>query len=92
MTNSMRIYKYPIEITDYQRLQVPMRSEFLSAQFQGDIPCLWILVDTESEPVNIELLIIGTGNPVPDNIGDYSFMNTLQDPRGFVWHLFSKVI
>jgi hypothetical protein len=48
--------------------------------------CLWAEVDTEAETEDVELLVRGTGHPVPD---DAEFLGTAMDSP-FVWHLFSE--
>lgn len=68
------IFKYPLELTDRQEIEVPIVCQILSVQVQGRVICLWALVETElrSNDPNIELTrkitvrIVGTGKPIPD--------------------------
>jgi len=80
------IYKYPIQITDEQEIEMPFASKVIHAGLdpQGT-PCLWAVVDTESSPEPVSVLVVGTGNPMPfhpeRHVGSF-----VQGP--FVWHVF----
>lgn len=80
------IFKYNIEITDEQKIDIPIGAELLSAQIQKNAMVIWALVNTSlvKEPVTIK--IFGTGNPVSEDNGIY--LSTVQAPMGFVWHIF----
>jgi len=39
------IWKYPLQVTDAQTIDVPEGSEALSVQVQNGTPCLWARVD-----------------------------------------------
>lgn len=84
------IWKYRLEVTDYQDLEIPEGSEILSVQVQNGVPCLWVLVhNTEAETVTTKLTTVGTGNPISDDIGKSEFIGTYQIPTyGFIGHLF----
>jgi hypothetical protein len=84
----MRIWKYPIIITDRQTLQMPAGAQLLTVQMQGDGPQLWAIVD-ESESVEEQrtVAIYGTGHPLPHDPGKY--IATFQYAGGaFVGHVF----
>lgn len=89
-----RVYKYPLEITDVQELELPVHSRPLSAQMQGDQLCLWVLVDTnDPETRKRKVLIHGTGHKVSPLIGVYSgmFIDTFQLNYGtLVFHVFME--
>lgn len=83
-----RIFKYTLQITDFQKISVPKDSTILTVQMQREIPCLWVLVDTEKEYEDRFIRIIGTGNPVPEGIIRYiGTFQTLED-NWFVGHVF----
>ena len=70
------IYKYKLEITDYQKIYLPIGSKILSVANQRESLCLWALVDPDGnfgEHLH-HIEIIGTGNPIP-----------------IVWHVFEQV-
>lgn len=85
-----RIFKYPLAITDSQSLLLPIGAKFLSVQFQGELLCLWALVDPEERNYQQTIRIIGTGHPITDS--EYlQFIGTVQQFDGqLVWHIFSE--
>lgn len=83
----MKIYKYPLEITDIQTLEMPIGAKLLDAQMQNGNLCLWALVDTAANKEKRSIAIYGTGNPMPDEVGEY--IATFQTMGGaFVGHVF----
>lgn len=81
-----KIYKFQIELTEYQLLAMPKDAEIISAQSQDGRICLWAIVDTEQdEIVYRHILLVGTGHRVLDNAK--KFIGTVQQ-GAFVWHLF----
>lgn len=84
-----KIFKYPIEVTDEQVVLLPTGAKILTIQSQGDIPCIWALVDPtapRNEAVNIR--IHGTGHDVPDS-ENLEYVNTFQMMGGrLVFHSF----
>jgi hypothetical protein len=83
----MRIYKYPITVTDEQTVQMPLDAKILTVQVQHGSPQLWAIVDEEQpnlEPRTIQ--VIGTGNPMP-KVGEYIATFQLMN-GGFVGHVF----
>ena len=88
------IYKYPLEITDTQFVELPLGAEILTAQMQGNQLCLWVLVNPSPDVFkkNRRIEIIGTGNPVP--VGDLKYISTFQQMLvggGLVFHIFENV-
>ena len=81
------IYKYPLQITDFQTVKVPAGASPLTAQMQGDQLCLWAMIDTDvKETVDAVVKIFGTGNPVELD-GEWGYMGSVQQSI-FVWHVF----
>ncbi len=90
-----RIYKYQIETTDVQKIRVPrlaetnnFKEQVLKIDIQNEIPCIWCLVDIDEEERDLEIRIVGTGNPMPllskdDYLGSYM----LHD-GALVFHIF----
>jgi len=82
-----RIFKFPLQITDIQKINMPKDSTILTVQVQKGTPCLWALVDTDKEAEERFIRIIGTGHPVPENILRY--IGTFQVLEGtFIGHVF----
>lgn len=86
----MRIWKYPIEVTDQQNVKMPNGAKILTVQMQGDKPFLWALVDETLPKFQFEvhaIAIYGTGNPIPDQPGDYIATFQMMG-GGLVFHAF----
>ena len=81
-----RIYKYPIQITDEQEIQMPFGAEVIHAGLdpQGT-PCLWAKVESVNSPEPVSVLVVGTGKPMP-HAADRHVGSFVQGP--FVWHVF----
>lgn len=84
----MRIWKWTLEATDTQAISMPKNAQLLSVQMQNGSPQLWALVDPEMSYENRVIAIYGTGNPVPDEPGQY--ISTFQMHGGqLVFHAFA---
>lgn len=82
-----KIFKYPLQITDSQKLEIPKHSTPLSLQVQDGKPTLWVMVDEEKPKTPVTIICVGTGNPVPDELDILGYLGTSQ-VNGFVWHFF----
>lgn len=85
------IYKYPLDLQVlwYQKIQLPKNARILSVQYQGDVICIWALVDPDAPPVIREVFTCGTGHLLVDEIEQKIYLATLQMPGStFVWHVF----
>lgn len=84
----MRIWKWTLEVTDMQTLELPQGSGILTVQMQNGKPQLWALCNEETERKERRLIAIyGTGNPMPDEPGEY--IATFQMfGGGAVFHVF----
>lgn len=70
---------------------MPEQAEILSVGWQGpNIHELqiWALVDPAAEYEQRKIAIYGTGNPVPEESGE--FIGTVIQPGLFVWHVFEE--
>jgi hypothetical protein len=81
------IWKYQISITDEQTLSLPQHRKFLSLQLQNGIPCLWFLVDPDTDKESVIFDFFGTGQPINRFIG--KFIGTVQLDN-LVFHLFER--
>lgn len=84
-----KIYKYILEITDFQTVEIPGLQLLLGAQFQNGQLCVWALVDPDKLKSNIPFWIFGTGNPLSDVIEDIDYFKTVQQGP-LVWHIFTN--
>lgn len=83
-----RIFKFPLQITDIQKIRMPKDSTILTVQVQKETPCLWALVDTDKEAEERFIQIIGTGHPVPENVIRYIGTFQALENNWFVGHVF----
>ena len=86
------IYKYPLEITYFQGVEIPKGSKLLSAKCQHDSLVIYAAVTDNEENELREIQIIGTGNPVySDSKTKRKFIDTVIMPNGLVWHVFERI-
>jgi hypothetical protein len=85
----MKIWKFPLEITDEQTVTAPVGALPLTAQFQHGSLQLWALVNDKSQIMApLRIGIFGTGNPLPDAPGRY--LSTFQlDGGALIFHVFA---
>jgi hypothetical protein len=86
------IYKYPIEVTDTQFIEMPEGAKILTVKNQLDVgPCLWAEVETDN-PVSFRRIeIYGTGNPmhVQESASESIYIGTfMQRQDRLVWHVY----
>ena len=84
-----KIFKYPIEVTDEQVVLLPTGAKILTIQNQGEVPCIWALVNpTAPKDMAITIRIHGTGHDVPDS-DSLEYISTFQMMGGrLVFHSF----
>jgi hypothetical protein len=82
-----KVFKYKLELTDLQAVEMPKTTVILSAQVQHGIICLWAIVDP-AEPTDLRKIVIcGTGHPI--NFTNLRFIDTVQE-ASLVWHVFER--
>lgn len=86
----MTIYKYPIKLTDSQKVKLPINAEILTAQMQDDTLCLWAKVEESNTSMEERIIdIFGTGCPISDEHRRY--IGTTQMHGGaLIWHVFER--
>jgi hypothetical protein len=81
------IFKYQLEVTGRQAINMLAGAEILTVQVQHGVLCMWALVDPANDYEKRYIAIYGTGNPVPLYPGRY--ISTVQQANGsLVWHVF----
>ena len=87
------IYKYNLDITDSQLIELPIDSEILSVKCQDNFLCMWLLIEVGTiETTSLEIEIFGTGNPIyENNKTSRKFVDTVVMPNGLVWHVFIRI-
>lgn len=92
----MRIHRYELDITDRQTVTLPLGYELLSVAVSRTDPNglidMWAQVPEMATPIPAVIHIIGTGNPMPDDLTNdrtrRKFLGTVVTPGGLVWHVF----
>ena len=84
-----KIYKYEIDITDCQTIQLPVGATILCAKMQNSHLCLWADVDPERGTEERFIYVYGTGHEMYYKIPQ-RYISTVQD-REFVWHVYEQV-
>ena len=88
----MRIWRWTLPVTDRQTVMIPAGARLMDVQVQpwppqNDLPQLWALCDESAPPAPRHIAIYGTGNPMPDDPGEY--IATFQMRGGsLVFHAF----
>lgn len=80
----MKVFKYPVPITDRLRLGLPRGAEVIHVGEQSGQVQLWALVDPDAPPEMVELCIVGTGHDWPEG---FRPIGTVQPSYGLVWHI-----
>jgi hypothetical protein len=85
-----RIYKYELELTDHQNIQLPIGAEILTVGNQNELVCLWALIDPVAEKEFRQIEIFGTGMPILSDMGtSREYISTFQMDGGkLVLHAF----
>lgn len=82
------IYKYPLQPVGRQLLPLPEQARILSVGLDpsGNL-ALWAEVDSENKKLSREIIIAGTGNPLPTDLDKTRFLGSVKD-GAFMWHLY----
>ena len=84
------IFKYQLEVTGWQEVEIREGSKILCVQVQHGILCLWAMVDPhKSEMETVAIEIFGTGSTIPDGRRDYIGTAQMADGK-LVWHVFKR--
>ena len=91
MRSDQRILKYPLKITDDQKVEMPGRSKVLHVGLDpGGSLCVWAAVSPGSTRRETHLFaIVGTRNPPGPDIGEYKHLGSVLHGT-FVWHVFHR--
>lgn len=87
------IWKFPIKVTDYVTVSMPVNAKILSFQettvFNFSTLNVWALVDPEAPVEDRYFRMCGTGRTIKDS-DCKTYVGTCVTKSGFVWHLFEK--
>lgn len=87
----LRIYKYQLETTGVQEIEMPQGAIILSLQTQNEVPCIWALVNPNTTVTKRTFMIFGTGHKIEmdknlQHVGTYQLNNGF-----FVGHCFEVI-
>ena len=82
------IWKYPMEVEEFQFVEMPVNSMILSVQIQNGIPVIWAKVNTEEKQTEKrKFKMVPTGGYIEEEKS--KFLETLQFNHGkFILHVF----
>lgn len=82
-----QIWKFPLQETDTQTLEIPQGYEVLSVDVQQGTPCLWVSVIPANPKTDVVVHTVGTGHAY--HLPDQKFIGTYFMHGGaLVWHVF----
>lgn len=85
------IYKYDVDVSDSQTIDMPKGAQLLSVGVQNGRIKLWALIDPGEPIVSRDLILIGTGHPIIRTLGEFIGTVHLTMPHSgsvLVFHLF----
>lgn len=82
------IWKYPLDVTDKQVIQMPANAKVLSVADQAGVLTIWALVDVDAEKEARKFYVVGTGHPL--DFTGANFLGSVQQGP-FVWHVFVEM-
>ena len=86
------IYKYHIPVKDYVELKdLPFTLQWLRAKEDSGNLYVWALVNKDSAKYDYHIRVIGTGNPITEDTGNWRFIDTVKMRNGLVWHIFEVI-
>ena len=86
-----KIFKYPLEVTDYQTIEIKSPAILLSAVEQNGQIVMYAIVDDLEYGIPVDVRIIGTGNPIKEDIENYKFLGTVSLMGGrLMFHVFAS--
>jgi hypothetical protein len=80
------IYKYTPDRLG--KISIPMKAKILTAQMQGTDIVIWAEVDTDNFNEDRRFTIVGTGWDLGEEPSERTYVATVQEPSGYVWHIF----
>lgn len=83
------IWKFSVSIQDTLIITMPKNARILDLQVQDNQATIWVLVNPGNEKEERRFRIIGTGDPLPQEIA-LDYIGTIQMPP-LVWHLFEEM-
>jgi hypothetical protein len=95
----MTVWHYPLDLTDYQTLTLPLGTELLKLGFEGDQLYVWGMVDPEVKDrvtVAIRMYVTGDSFEIPppregSKTRPWRYLDSVTSPRADTWHVFIEL-
>jgi len=86
----LKIFKYELEITDFQKVEISGFRKTLKVAEQNGNLCLWCLVQTLDKEIFImDVYINGTGHEIKhEYFNREKYFDSVVMKNGLVWHVF----
>ena len=80
------VWKYKLQETGIQSIEIPIDAIFLKLELQNNIPCIWLFIpETEAKKSDIVIKTYYTGEPISKK--DSAYVGTYAK-NGLVSHVF----
>lgn len=80
------IWKFQLKLQDRQKISMPVENAVLHVGLDPNRNiCLWAAVDSKAPVSDVEIVIVGTGHPLP-HVGSYIGTIVI---AAYVWHVFT---
>lgn len=73
-----------LEIQDVQTVVMPVGAKVLKVDLQYGKVVMWHLSDPKAQKQLRSVMLIGTGDEIPDQITERDYIGTIQTPNDFV--------
>lgn len=80
------VFKYSLPEVGANGLELPKGAKVISADVQGQMICLWAIVNPEAPKETRQFVVAPTGNGV--DVTGLDFIQTTFTVNGLVWHVF----
>lgn len=84
-----KIWKYELHGLQSTVFEMPRNARIVHVGMQGDVICLWALVNENAEKDRRVFRPFGTGHGIPTIRGSYEYVGTVFDGP-FVWHIMEE--
>ena len=84
-----KVFKYRIDITDFQTVMIPEGAQFLHLGLQSDYVCIWALIDPDKRSIPYKIQCVGTGHIVEPEYTVYLGTILMYDGN-LVFHFFTE--
>lgn len=86
------IWKFDIDVDDFQEISMPLNAEILCVQSQFGKPKIWAIVNPDAIKIKRVFWLAGTGHDLPEVTCKRKYIGTFQMLGGMlVYHLFEVI-